>query len=957
MSAKKFRKIAIPIVAVLLVLVVVANVAATMFDSFLDHYLGGNPYDIEKVEGSENWDTEYYKGQYASKEEATAAGEQFVTKIGDEGIVLLYNKDAALPLTGNETISLLGRFSADPVYGGAGSGTVDPATCINFYKGLEASGFKINDKAYNWIEQNYQNYPKTNIVMDSPATSAYYIGEIPIGDYPDDAKGSLAGTTAVIVIGRGGGEGGDLSQDLKGTLDSGVSSEFVPNAETANYEAGQHQLELTKEEKDLIAEAKIVCDKVIVLLNASTSMEVGPLVEKGGEYEVDALLSVGSIGSTAANAVGRILKGTVNPSGRTTDLWAADFTKDPTFDNFGHFQYTDVSGFYTQDGDKAYFVEYEEGIYIGYRYYETAFAEAEAGNYDGFDYDEAVVFPFGYGLSYTTFEKTLGEVKVDGDEVKIKVDVTNTGDTAGKEVVEIYYTAPYTKGGLEKSAVVLGAFEKTGLLNPGEKQTVDLSFKVRDMASYDSSKEAYVLDAGTYVISLRNNSHDVVASHEITLGAETYETDSETGNEIKNRFSDTTEYMEKNCTNLSRADFAGTWPTKGQDKTTSDAGITIAMFDPESKVDSNDVMPSLGLKKGIQLIDLRGKDFDDPMWDDLLDELTVEDMIAVINDGAYNTAAIESIGKPATSDPDGPQGFTSLFGSTGNTSYCSEYLMAQTWNKELMYEYGQMIGEEALASGYSGWYAPAMNTHRSPFAGRNFEYFSEDGKLGGDLGAAIVAGSMSKGCYAYIKHFAMNDQETHRVQHLCTWATEQAIREIYLKPFELTVKNAETEIKYLDNGETKTKTIKAATAVMSSFNFIGATWSGGRDTLCTGILRDEWGFEGFVITDFNLYDYMNKNQGVYAGTDHMLTYSAWSGPVPDTKSATAVLSLRNALHHILFTVAHSNALNGVASGSRFVYHPATWQIILYIVSAVLVAVALALIIAMIAKSRKEKKKA
>jgi len=943
-KAKKY-KFLLPIIAVILVLVIAANIAAVMFDSFLDHYLGGNPYDIVQVEGSENWDSKYYTAKYSSKEEATKAGEEFVTKIGDEGMVLLYNKDSALPLSGDETISLLGRFSADPIYGGAGSGTVDPTTCINFYKGLSASGFKINDTAYSWIESNIANYPKTNIVMDNPAASSYYIGEIPVADYPANAISSLDGTVAVVVIGRGGGEGGDLCQDIKGTLESGISESFTANYETANYVDGQHQLELTKEEKDLIKSAKEKCSKVIVLINASTTLEVGELVEAGGEYEVDALISVGSIGSTAANAVGHILKGTVNPSGRTTDLWAADFTKDPTFKNFGSFQYTDISGFYTQTGDKAYFVEYEEGIYIGYRFYETAYVEAQNGNYAGFDYDSAVVFPFGYGLSYTSFEQKLDDVKTEDGNIVATVTVTNTGSVPGKEVVELYYTAPYTKGGLEKPAVVLGAFEKTKELKAGESQTVTLTYAIRDMASYDTSKAAYVQDAGTYTISLRKNSHDVIDSKDISLGAETYTTDSATGNPISNRFDETTDYMKANCNKFSRSDFAGTWPTGAQDTTTSAVGITLKMFNPADKVNSADEMPTLGAKKGIQLIDLRGKDYNDPLWEDLLDELTVEDMVGVINDGAYNTAAIPTIGKPATSDPDGPQGFTSLFGSTGNCSYCSEYLMAQTWNKELMYELGVMIGEEALASGYTGWYAPAMNTHRSPFAGRNFEYYSEDGTLAGDLAAAVISGCGSKGCYAYLKHFALNDQETHRVEHLLTWADEQTIREIYLKPFERAIKGSETEIKYLDGeGNSLTKKIKGYTAIMSSFNFIGTKWAGGNEGLCTGVLRDEWGFEGFVITDFNLYDYMNKNQGVYAGTDHMLTYSAWSGEIADTKSATAVKSLRNALHNILFTVANSNALNGVVSGSRFVYHPATWQIILYIVSAVLAVLCLVLLI-------------
>jgi len=934
MTKKKYLSIWIPVLSIITVLVLVANVAANAFDSFLDHYLGGNPYEIITVEGAENWDTEYYKQTYATKEEATKAAEEMVTKIAGEGIVLMKN-NGALPLATSETISLLGRYAADPVYGGSGSGTVDPSTCFDFYKGIADAGFTINDTAYNWIKDNYSNYPKANIVMDNPAESSYYIGEIPFANYSAEAQSSIAGTTAVIVLGRGGGEGGDLSRDLLGTLNSGVSSVFTANEETANYVEGQHQLELTKEEKDLIAAAKASCDKVVVVLNVSTSMEIGPLMS--GEYEVDAILQAGSIGSTGARGLGQILSGEVNPSGRTVDLWAADFTKDPVFGNFGGNQYTDISGYYTAQGDKAYFVEYEEGIYIGYRYHETAYVEAEAGNYPGYNYDEAVVLPFGYGLSYTTFEQTLDSVVVEDGVVKATVTVKNTGSVAGKDVVQMYYTAPYTPGGLEKSAVVLGNFAKTGILEPNATQTVTIEWEVYDMASYDSSKAAYVLDAGDYVISLRNNSHDVIAEETVALDAETYTEDNATGAAIVNQFPELDAYMAANCDTLSRADFAGTWPTAGEDKTAASVGVELVVYDPAKAVNPDDKMPTTGAQNGLQLIDMRGLEYNDPQWELLLDQLTVDEMVAVINDGAYNTAEIASISKPVTSDPDGPQGFTSLMGSTGNCAYCSEYLMAQTWNQELMYEMGVMIGEEALASGYNGWYAPAMNTHRSPFAGRNFEYYSEDGVLGGKLAAATVSGAASKGCYAYIKHYALNDMESYRTSHVCTWATEQTVREIYLKPFELAIKDSTNEIKYIADAEgtVATRTISGCTAVMSSFNYIGNTWAGGHKGLCTGVLRDEWGFEGFVITDFNLYDYMHKNQGIYAGTDHMLTYSAWSGPIPDTTSATAVLAMRNSIKNILYTVVNSNAMNNVAPGTVFEYKLATWQIALYAVSALL----------------------
>ena len=930
----------------LLGVTVAANVGTNMFRSLLDHYLGGRPATVEHVEGSEDWDTDYYDSQYRGRTQATAAANEIVDEILGEGAVLLKN-NGALPLAAGTEVSLLGRYAADPVYGGAGSGTVDPNACVNMHDGIAAAGLNINETAFGWINDNYSNYPKAQITMDSPSTASYYIGEIPFSAYSGDAQASIAGTTALVVIGRGGGEGGDLSRNLIEDLNSGVSKNFTANDETANYVEGQHELELTVEEKSVLAAAKASCDKVIVIVNASTPMELGPLMS--GEYEADAILCVGSLGATGATAVGKLLTGEYNPSGRTTDIWPADFTADPTFNNFGGKHYTDVSNYYTtnynstaSDGT-AYFVEYKEGVYVGYRYYETAAAEAEAGNYSGFDYDSAVVFPFGYGLSYTTFTQTLDSVDATGDTVKVSATVTNSGSVAGKDVVEVYYSAPYTKGGLEKPAVVLAGFAKTGQLDPGASETVKIEFPVRQMASWSSEKGAYVLDGGEYVISLRTDSHTVVAEQPVTLSDKTYDTDDVTGTKLENQFSDMTEYMEKNCKGqlLSRSDFKGTFPKPAEDKDSADCGITLAEFNWKDHEDASAAMPTTGASNGLSLIDLRGKDFDDEAWDTLLDQLSVDEMTTMLNDCAYNTGAVESISKPETSEPDGPAGFTSLTGPTGNCAYCSEFIMAQTWNTELMERMGEMVGQEALASGYNGWYAPAFNTHRSPFAGRNFEYYSEDPLLGGKIGAAVVSGAATNGCYAMIKHFALNDQESYRVQHVCTWATEQAAREIYLRQFEIPVKEATCEIKYIsdDKGTVSTKQMNACTGVMSSFNYVGTEWSGGRRSLCTNVLRDEWGFKGCVITDFNLYGYMDKNAALYGGTDLELTYSAMTPAFQGTNSATVVSQLRESMHRALYTVVNSNAMQGMAPGSKVNYGTAPWQMGVWGGSAVLVAAA------------------
>ena len=490
---------------------------------------------------------------------------------------------------------------------------------------------------------------------------------------------------------------------------------------------------------------------------------------------------------------------------------------------------------------------------------------------------------------------------------------------------------------------MLGAFGKTQLLDPGASETVDLTIPVREMASWSSDEGGYVLDAGDYVISLRSDSHTVIAEQAVTLEEQVYKTDSATGNELANRFDDMTQYMKDNCENLSRADFAGTWPEAAADKTAAECGITLEEYNYADHL-GDEAMPTTGANNGISLIDLRGKAYDDEMWDQLLDELTVDDMTTMLNDCAYNTPAIAHIGKPATSEPDGPAGFTSLTGATGNCAYCSEFIMAQTWNTELMYRTGQMVGQEALASGYNGWYAPAMNTHRSPFAGRNFEYYSEDPLLAGKIGAAVVSGAASNGCYAMVKHYALNDQESYRVQHLCTWATEQTAREIYLRPFEITIKESSTEMKYIsdDQGTVETVEMPGCTALMSSFNYVGTQWSGGSHALCTEVPRGEWGFTGCIITDFNLYGYMDKNWALDGGTDMHLTYAAMTPAFQGTGEASVVARLREASHRVLYTVVNSNAMQGMAPGSTITTSPSPWQYGVWGASAVMLVGAAAL---------------
>ena len=949
MSNKKFLAIWIPIVAVVAIVAIGANVAIGMFRGAIESYLGAGTYTVNAAEGSDDLDTDYYTSEYSTADDAKAASAKLVEEIAGEGMTLLKN-NGTLPLaTGN--VTLLGRGAADPIYGGSGSGTADTRTAVNIRAGIENAGFAVNDVVYQQLSNFAAANPakdggRTNIVMDKPEESNYNIGEMPVADYSQEALSSFAqfNDAAIVVIGRGGGEGGDLATDL--------------TQWDANAEPGEHQLELNSDERALLELAKSNFENVVVVVNASTSMELGLLQDDEG---IDGVILAGSPGATGFSALGRVLNGEVNPSGHTVDIFSRDFTADPTFANFGNYAYDNL--------DDAYFVDYEEGIYVGYRYYETAAVE-------GFlDYDEAVVYPFGYGLSYTDFEWTIGEQRmgaVDGD-ISVDVEVTNTGDVAGKDVVELYYTAPYTPGGIEKSSVVLGDFAKTGLIEPGQSETVTVTIPVEQMASYDSADSgAYVLEEGDYEIKLQTDSHNLAAGIEpIPYKVDqtiTY-TDGRASDKTPatNQFDDVTAaFTEGKATAFSRADFAGTFPStpEGADFDATDATVTaFKPYDAKAAADENDDVekPTWGADNGLSLIDLRGLPYDHPAWDQLLDELDKDEVVALLTSGAYNTAALEDIGKIRTNDLDGPAGFSSFINPelwTG-TAFPSEYLIGQTWSKELAERMGEAIGDEALTAGSNGWYAPAMNLHRSPFAGRNFEYYSEDPVLSGLLGTSVADGALTKGVYAFIKHFAMNDQETNRVRGngLATWATEQTIRELYLKPFEMVVKDTTGDVKFYDSeGQLQTSKI-GSTAIMSSFNRIGATWAGGSEALMHQVLRNEWGFSGMAITDFNLYPYMYVDEAWAArGTDLMLTFENFK-EVEDTSSAYAESNIRYAMHNVLYTVANSNAVNGIAPGASLSYNPAGWEIAVQAITIALAVLILAALVWMIIRVRRHTMKA
>ncbi len=951
MSNKKFLGIWVPILAILGVLVIVANVALNIGYNWAASQLGGGTYEVINPDGTEDWDSQYYTSEFASLEDVDAAAREAVREIAAEGIVLAKNDGAALPLAPGANVTMLGRSAADPVFGGAGSGSVDTSTAITARQGLEDAGFTINETVYDAIAAHAADSPRGHIEMDQPDVSTFYIGEMPVSGY-EAVSSSFAqyNDAALIYIGRPGGEGGDLTRDMSAWDD--------------NYTEGQHQLELNQDELDLIDLATANFETVVVLVNASTTMEMGPIEDNP---DVDAVLLIGSGGATGFGAVGDVLAGDVNPSGRTTDLWSRDFTADPTFVNFGTFIYENIDVSYPVSAiesaasnatvtSNAPFLNYQEGIYFGYRYYETAAVE-------GFiNYDEAVIYPFGYGLSYSDFEWELAGSDlgaVDGD-ISVDVTVTNTGGAAGKDVVELYYSAPYTPGGIEKSEVVLGAFAKTGVIEPGASETVTLTLAVEDMASYDyENAKAYVLEAGDYDLRIQTDSHDLadgvdpivytVDSDVVYSGENTRASDV---GEVTNRFDDlsavfTDTPTEGKVLNTSRADFAGTFPTAPTPDLFVASDETVAGFAPwdhEGVAAASDAeMPATGQDSDLTLIDLRGMAYDDPAWDELLDSLTVTEMQNMLLNGAYQTSAIASIAKPQTTDLDGPAGFSSFINASVNgVAYPSQYLIAQSWNGDMANLMGTMVGNESIFKQVSGWYAPAMNLHRSPFAGRNFEYYSEDPLLSGIMAGEASNGAAQFGLYTTHKHFAMNDQEDSRVDNgIATFATEQVVREIYLKPFEMAVKSVEMPVPYIsDDQGTWSEASVGASAVMSSFNRIGATWAGGSYPLMTEVLRGEWGFEGFAISDFNLYPYMNPSQSIYAGTDLTLTFAP-SKSFYDTTSAQAVSDMRTATHNILFTVANSNAMNGLVPGAVVDYTPPAWQVAFWVGSAILGALILA----------------
>ncbi len=740
--------------------------------------------------------------------EARANGEQIAGEISDEGIVLLKNEGGALPLSESK-INVFSIAAGSIRYGGGGSGGADSSRSVTLYDGLTNAGIEYNQELYN-------KYDSMGAVSKkSSAPGLFQVAKSMLGggtkDEPDIAyltdeivsQAKSYSQNALIVIGSDGVESSDLSKE---------------------------QLKLTENKRALIEKVASNFENVIIVINAGNTIELGFL----DEYpSIKAALWIGTPGPKGCDSLGKILAGTVNPSGRLTDTYAYDGSSNPASVNFGDYKYTNIPG-------KA-FINYNEGIYIGYRYYETFFEGDEAG------YNAAVQFPFGYGLSYTDFEWEITDSSLDEETVSLDVKVTNTGDVAGKDVVQVYFSAPYTAGGIEKSAIELGGYAKTGLLAPGADETVTIEFATRDMSSYDMSyKQAYVLEKGTYQIRLGKNVHDIVESlpYEVEETV-VYDTDEVTGTALSNQF----DYADGDLTYLSRNDVDGTYPDNTDLSYTASDELVKAYNDFIKPAKVETAAPTTGADNGIKLSDLKDLAYDDPRWSDFLDQFTVEEMKQLVLEGAYHTVAIDRLGVPSSVLLDGPAGINSFFSKVTAASYPTEVVLASTWNDELAYRMGEAVGMEANAYGVNGWYAPGMNIHRTPQGGRNFEYFSEDPQLSGKISAAIISGAQSRDIIVTMKHFVLNDQETNARSGIFVWANEQAIREIYLRPFEITVKEG------------------GVTGAMSSFVHIGYKWCGGNEELLKNVLRDEWGFVGLVTTDAVLGKFMDINLGIRNGND------------------------------------------------------------------------------------------
>lgn len=1027
MNNRKFIKIWAVILAVLLVLEIGVTYAMNFFSVTMETQLGRG----ERVEtvpaGAEQLDTDFYDTEVENLDQLTDAA---ALAIAEEGEVLLKN-NGVLPLAEGSDVTPFGYRYISPIYGGTGSGNVNTSSprivsamsALNEYFNVNTDMEAVlqSAKARGMSADGFEAPNENGGFEGATAEIIEYEASIYSGH-----ESTCAGTTGIVFIGRIGGEGRDVCADVEGS----------PIYGTGYADGTAHQLALSEDEKDTIRFAKANCDNVVVVLDSSNVVEIAELARDGSDLSVDAILWIGGPGAQGFEAMGEILCGKVNPSGKTVDTWMTDLMSTPSMNNFGNFEYDNtylVTGGYPNpvgEATEMNFLEYEENIYVGYRFYETV--AATGGTFtvfgeSGKNYEEAVVYPFGYGLSYgTDFTQEITSFTEDADTIHLTVTVTNNGTQAGKDVVQAYYNPPYTdfdvEHQIEKSTANLIAFDKTGEIAPGASEQVQLTIDKEDMASYcytyanpDGTVGAYVLEGGDYIISVNKTAHEAYDS--VTSVVENtvwYDSDNprqsemdgqalldEEGNptgvpaaseadasaaflSASNRFQEMSDHM-ASTDQLTRASGTlmdtSTTPT-AEDKANvpayeltdnGDGTYSLAQTDlannheigntedskiyvPESE------KPTTNAEFSVALSSLRGKSYYDPLWDDLLDQLDFDayDLYVALTASYDQTGEIASVNKPATVDFDGPQGIVgSILDDTEYTAWPSEPVIAATFNTDLTYEMGVAVGKEAADAGVNTWYAPATNIHRSPFSGRNFEYYSEDPILAGYMLTAEVNGCSSQGLIITIKHFALNDEETYDNDRsrVSIWANEQAIREIYLKPFEMCVKDARMEVKYInDDGETVSHIIRGCTGVMGCMNYWGTQWGGACYALLTETLRNEWGFQGFVVTDMVMNAGSNSvDQCIRAGSDTWMAWGeAFTGLIEDTESATAITAIRHAVKNMCYTIVNSRSFDGVAPGTVFTYKMSPWRVALYTGDAIVSAFIVAMIVVMVLRTKKAK---
>ncbi|MBO5328206.1 MAG: glycoside hydrolase family 3 C-terminal domain-containing protein, partial [Clostridia bacterium] len=965
-----FSSIFLALFVVLLVITIVITQNKFLYYTICS-VIGGSERYLKEGDPAEH---QYYVSEYENKSEVLSAAYDLNEEICEEGFVLLKNENGALPLSKNSKVTVFGKNSVDIVLGGSGSNAGSSSGATTLYEGLEQANIQYNPTLKSYYESKQSGSGRPDPLPMGSILTGWPIAEAAL-PYPQDVQNSYSeySDAALVVLSRVGGEGFDLprtmfwndsgSSAVKKYTDWKEGSDLIPGARSTS----DHYLQLDQNETDMLKEACENFDKVIVLINSSSTLELGFLDDPthyAYHENIVGALWIGAPGYTGLAALGKILTGEVTPSGSTADTYARNCKNDPTWYNFGNNMERYGNAYMVGDTKfAAYYVEYLEGIYSGYRYWETrAFSSDQAW------YKNNVVYPFGYGLSYTDFtlsavNENATALSKDG-KLTFNVNVQNVGvNYDGKETVQLYYSAPYNSDEIEKPHVVLGDFAKTQVLTKnGGTGNVTLELNVRDMASYDYNDannngfKGYELDEGEYTVYITNGKQGAhcwadqnVIKFKFTVpqGGFQYSTDEVTGTDINNLFDDVSNHVDEYLSrknnfqnfNVLAKGYTEHRTVTQQFRDEFDASCRVtAVSDSVSDPWYSENMPEQSKRvlssqeTKIKLYDLIGKSYNDALWDELLNQLTVAQMVELISTGNFRTLQIENIDKPLTTDADGPMGYTIFMDGTEKPAvydtcyYASEVILASTYNEELAYKMGKMVGNEGVIGNergdgapYSGWYAPAMNIHRNQFGGRNFEYYSEDGYLSSVMASNVVKGAREMGVYTYAKHFALNDQETNRDDTgLITWANEQAMREIYFAPFESCVKDGKT------------------TAMMSSFNRIGTTWAGGNYELLTKLLREEWGFNGMVITDYNLKDYMNADNMIRAGGD--LNLSGGKSPSSIT-SATDVTALRKATKNILYTVANSCAMNGYADGVVWGYTTPWWVYVLVGVDVAIFATA------------------